>query len=88
MPWTSGGGGAYGCTEFLRKAADGETSVNRDPGGVCRFDCVICYCDCKCVFMEHHRMKIATGIVREKVQLEPRLLKADPAFHLDSVHHD
>ncbi len=30
--------GGYGCTECMRKAADGETAVDRGPG-VCGFDC-------------------------------------------------
>jgi hypothetical protein len=59
----------YGCTECKRKYADGERPINHDPG-VCRFDCVTCNCDCKCVFMEHNRQKIAVGIAREKTRLE------------------
>ncbi len=54
----------YGCTECMRKAADGKTAVDHGPG-VCGFDCFFCVCDCKCVFMEHNRQKIAAGIVRK-----------------------
>ena len=36
----------------------------------CRFDCLVCDCNCWCVFMEHSRQKIATGAVREKKWLE------------------
>jgi hypothetical protein len=61
--------GGYGCTECMRKAADGKTAVDHGPG-VCGFDCFFCGCDCKCVFMDHNRQKIAARIVREKVQLE------------------
>ena len=67
LPWTSGGG--YGCTKCMRKTVDGKTVVNRGPG-VCGFDCFFCGCDCKCVFMEHNRQKIAAGIAWEKVWLE------------------
>jgi hypothetical protein len=59
----------YGCTECERKYADGERPINCGPG-VCGFDCVTCDCDCKCVFMEHNRQKIAVGIAREKMQLD------------------
>ncbi len=61
----------YGCTECERKAVDGETPNDRGPG-VCRFDCVICNCDCKCVFQEHNRDTIGIGIVREKKRLEEK----------------
>jgi hypothetical protein len=54
----------YGCFECVRKAADGEASVDHGPG-VCGFDCVVCDCDCWCVFMEHNRQKIATEVKRE-----------------------
>jgi len=54
----------YGCTECKRKAADGETLIDCGPG-VCGFDCVICDCDCKCVFQEHNRGKIGIGILQE-----------------------
>ena len=59
----------FGCSECMRKYSDGETPTDRGPG-VCRFDCVICNCDCKCVFQEHNRQKIAVGIAREKTRLE------------------
>ncbi len=59
----------FGCSECTRKNADGETPIDRGPG-VCGFDCVICDCDCKCVFQEHNWQKIAVGIAREKMQLE------------------
>jgi hypothetical protein len=58
-----------GCTECERKYADGERAINRGPG-VCGFDCVTCNYDCKCVFMEHNRQKIAVRIAREKKRLE------------------
>ena len=60
----------FGCSECMRKYSDdGETPIDRGPG-VCGFDCVICACDCKCVFQEHNRQKIAVGIAREKTRLE------------------
>ncbi len=55
----------FGCSECMRKYSDGETPTDRGPG-VCGFDCVICDCNCKCVFQEHNRQKIAVGIAREK----------------------
>ena len=61
--------GEYGCFECVRKAEDGKVSVDRGPG-VCRFDCVICDCNCRSVFMEHNGQKISTGVEREKKQLE------------------
>jgi hypothetical protein len=59
----------FGCSECTRKYSDGETPTDRGPG-VCGFDCVIFDCDCKCVFQEHNRQKIAVGIVREKTRLK------------------
>jgi hypothetical protein len=59
----------FSCSECMRKNANGETPINCGPG-VCGFDCVICDCDCKCVFQEHNRQKIAVEIVREKTRLE------------------
>jgi hypothetical protein len=59
----------FDCSKCMRKHADGETPIDCGPG-VCGFDCVICDCDCKCVFQEHNRQKIAVGIAREKMQLE------------------
>jgi hypothetical protein len=61
--------GGYGCFECVRKAEDGEVPVDRGPG-VCGFDCVVCDCDCRSVFMEHNRQKISTGVEREKKRLE------------------
>ena len=63
--------GGYGCCfECVRKAdEDGEVPVDRGPG-VCGFDCVVCDCDCRSVFMEHNRQKISTGVEREKKRLE------------------
>jgi hypothetical protein len=61
--------GGYGCFECIRKAENGKVLVDRGPG-VCGFDCVICDCNCRCVFMEHNRQKISTGVVREKKRLE------------------
>jgi hypothetical protein len=56
----------YGCGyESVRKAADGERPNDRGPG-TCGFDCVICSCDCCCVFQEQFRQKIAVGAMREK----------------------
>jgi hypothetical protein len=59
----------YGCFDCVRKAADGKTPVERGPG-VCGFDNVVCDCNCWCVFQEHNRQKIATGVMREKMRLE------------------
>ncbi len=59
----------YGCFECIRKAENGKVPVDQGPG-VCGFDCVICDCDCCCVFMEHNRQKISTGVVWEKKRLE------------------
>jgi len=61
--------GGYGCFECVRKAEDGEVPVDRGPG-VCGFDCVVCDCDCRSVFMEHTRQKISTGVEWEKKRLE------------------
>jgi hypothetical protein len=59
----------YGCYECLRKAADGEKPVDRGPG-TCGFECSVCACDCRCVFQENNRQKIATGAMREKRRQE------------------
>jgi hypothetical protein len=61
--------GGYGCFVCVRKAADGETPVEQGPG-VCGFDCMMCDCNCWCVFQEHNKQKIATGVMREKKRLE------------------
>jgi hypothetical protein len=59
----------YGCYECLRKAADGEKPVDRGPG-TCGFECSVYACDCRCVFQENNRQKIATGAMREKRRQE------------------
>jgi hypothetical protein len=41
--------GGYSYFECVRKAENGEVPVDRGPG-VCGFDCVICNCDCHCVY--------------------------------------
>jgi hypothetical protein len=40
---------------------------NKDQG---EFDCMVCDCDCQCVFQEHNQQKIATRKMREKKRLE------------------
>ncbi len=61
--------GGYGCFDSIRKAADGKTPVEQGPG-VCGFDCMVCKCDCRCVFMQHSQQKIATGVMQVKKWLE------------------
>jgi hypothetical protein len=61
--------GGYSCFECVRKAEDGEVPVDQGPG-VCGFDCVVCDCVFRSVFMEHNRQKISTGVEREKKWLE------------------
>ena len=59
----------YGCFGCIKKAVEGEALVYCGPG-VCGFDCVlVCDCDCWCVFLEHNRQKIATGVKWEKMRL-------------------
>ncbi len=59
----------YGCYECLRKAADGERPIDCGPR-TCGFECDICSCDCRCVFQEQFRQKIAAGAMREKRRQE------------------
>ncbi len=61
--------GEYGCFDCIRRVADGKTLVERGLS-VCRFDCMVCDCNCRCVFQEHNQQKIATGVMREKKRLE------------------
>jgi hypothetical protein len=61
--------GGYGCFDSVRKAADGKTPVEQGPR-FCGFDCMVCDCNCRCVFQEHNRQKIAAGLMREKKWLE------------------
>ena len=60
----------HGCYCYFNNCRGHRAGFTDRGPGVCGFDCVICDCDCKCVFQEHNRQKIAVGIAREKTRLE------------------